>query len=136
MGTVKIVENAKEQIDYIKKALKETPSGNVAELGKEARRIGEELHKVDVILNGKSHPARHSEAIQPGLVDRVSAQVEATAAITGANKRNYEIAAEGFEKVLTRLKILIETDMKNLSKKLEKAGAPWTPGRGIPDWKK
>jgi hypothetical protein len=35
--------------------------------------------------------------------------------------------------VLSRMKQLIEVDLKNLEKAMEDVGAPWTPGR-IPEW--
>jgi len=31
---------------------------------------------------------------------------------------------------------VIEVDLKKLKDSVEAAGAPWTPGRGLPKWKK
>jgi DNA-binding LacI/PurR family transcriptional regulator len=66
----------------------------------------------------------------------VSGQLASTSPITTTNKRNYEIAAEAFEKLLEDLRQIIEVEMKKLGVELEEAGVPWTPGRGVPKWKK
>ena len=35
-----------------------------------------------------------------------------------------------------RLRQAIDVDLKALQAELEAVGAPWTPGRGVPVWKK
>ena len=50
--------------------------------------------------------------------------------------RDYDIAADGFGTVLEKLRGLIERDLRGLGAAMEAAGAPWTPGRGVPVWKK
>ena len=77
-----------------------------------------------------------SEPTEPSLMDRVTAQLDATGPITATAKRGYEIAADGFEKLLAEMRQTIEVDLKKLQSDLEAAGAPWTPGRGVPVWKK
>ncbi len=69
-------------------------------------------------------------------MDRVSTQVGATGPITKTVLRDYEIAADGFGPVLEKLRGLIERDLRALGAAMEAAGAPWTPGRGVPAWKK
>jgi hypothetical protein len=69
-------------------------------------------------------------------MDRVSAQLDATGPITATVRRGYEIAADGFEKLLEEMRATIDVDLKKLQSELEAAGAPWTPGRGVPIWKK
>jgi hypothetical protein len=69
-------------------------------------------------------------------MDRVSAQLDTTGPITATVRRNYEIAADGFGKLLEEIRATIEVDLKKLQAELEAAGAPWTPGRGVPVWKK
>ena len=69
-------------------------------------------------------------------MDRVSAQLGSTGPITDTVKRDYEIAADGFGAVLERLRGLIDRDLRRLGTAMEAAGAPWTPGRGLPVWKK
>ena len=50
-------------------------------------------------------------------------------------QRSYDIAEEEFEAALKLLKPLVSRDLPRLNRELEKAGARWTPGRPIPDWK-
>jgi hypothetical protein len=69
-------------------------------------------------------------------MQRLDAQLRATAPITETNKQNYEIAAGEFDKLEAELRELVEVRLKKLGDALEEAGAPWTPGRGIPEWKK
>jgi hypothetical protein len=69
-------------------------------------------------------------------MQRVSAQLSTTCPITETVKREYDIAADAFEKLLEEMRLAIEQDLKKLGDELEAAGAPWTPGRGVPRWKK
>jgi hypothetical protein len=87
-------------------------------------------------LHGDRTMRRRSEPSSPSLMDRVNAQLSTTSPITETVKRDYEIAADAFGKYLEELRILIEVDLKKLGDEMEAAGAPWTPGRGVPVWKK
>ena len=84
-------------------------------------------------MAGRNEPTPMSTA------DRVSAivgtQWSATVAPTGTSRQAYAIASEAFEKQLATLRTLVETDLRALEGAMEKAGAPWTPGR-VPTWTK
>jgi len=54
---------------------------------------------------------------------------------TTTMKEQLQLAGEEFGIALTELKDLLTVQVTSLEKKLEAAGAPFTPGR-IPDWKK
>jgi hypothetical protein len=58
-----------------------------------------------------------------------------TSSPTQTQRDSYKIASEEFELLLARVKILVETDLKNLEQQMEQYGAPWTPGR-VPGWNK
>jgi hypothetical protein len=45
----------------------------------------------------------------------------------------YTIAGQEFSDQLAKLKTLVQTDLANLEKEAQSAGAPWTPGR-LPEW--
>ena len=77
-----------------------------------------------------------SEPTEPSLMERISAQLDATGPITATAKRGYDIAAEAFGKLVEDMRQTIDVDLKKLQGELEAAGAPWTPGRGVPVWKK
>jgi hypothetical protein len=53
---------------------------------------------------------------------------------TATHRRQYDIVAAEFAKVLAQVKPLVETELKRLEDAAEAAGAPWTPGR-LPAWR-
>ena len=70
------------------------------------------------------------------LMERLTVQLDSTGPITPTVRRGYEIAADGFAKLLEEMRQTIDVDLKKLQGELEAAGAPWTPGRSLPIWKK
>ena len=75
----------------------------------------------------------------PGMTSRINSIVYGlwgtTSAPTTTHLRSYEIASGQFAGLVDQLRQLIETDLVALEKDLEASGAPWTPGRGVPQWK-
>ena len=53
---------------------------------------------------------------------------------TKTSMEQYQIGSDELAVQIPKLKKLIETDIRNLEKQLDAAGAPPTPGR-LPDWK-
>jgi hypothetical protein len=51
---------------------------------------------------------------------------------TAMHKRSLEIADEEFVGVGQQIDRLIESEFRELRQKLDAAGVPWTPGRGVP----
>ena len=49
------------------------------------------------------------------------------------HRRDYDIAAAAFADLLVSFR-QFETEFASLQRDLERQGAPWTPGRGLPDW--
>ena len=74
----------------------------------------------------------HDELATPRITDGHWA----TSALTNSHRKNYEIAAAEFEEALKALRPLLEHDLPALHETLEAAGAPWSPGRRLPKWKK
>jgi len=135
MGAGAAAEEAAESLRYMKKALLETPRAD-PKLLERVKDLEERLQESLRTLSGDRTVRRRSEAALPGLIQRVSAQLTATCPITETTKRQYEIAAGAFEKLLEEMRGLIDRDIKKLGDDLEAAGAPWTPGRRLPAWKK
>ncbi len=75
---------------------------------------------------------------EPGLLQRINAitgeQRNSTSAPTQTQRDNYRIVEEEFMPIYTALKQIATSDVKNIEKKLDDIGAPYTPGR-LPDWK-
>jgi len=135
MGAGAAAEDALKNLKYIRKALLDAPKAD-PKLAETARAIEKRIQDELVVLFGDRTRAMRSEPAEPSLMDRVSAQLDATAPITATARRGYEIAAEGFEKLLEEMRQTIDVNLKKLQADLEAAGAPWTPGRGVPFWKK
>jgi len=135
MGAGAAAEEAAKSIRYLKKALLETPQAD-PKLLERAKDLEGRLQESLRALNGDRTLRRRSEASSPGLIQRVSAQLTTTCPITETMKRNYEIAAGTFGNLLEEMRVLIDQDIQKLGDDLEAAGAPWTPGRRLPVWKK
>jgi hypothetical protein len=135
MGTNEAAQDALRSIQFMKKALMDTANAD-PQLGQEARRLETRLREALRELVGDRTIRQRSEATAPSLMDRVNPQLSTTCPITATAKRDYEIAATGFAALLPKMRLLIEQDLPALGDKLEAAGAPWTPGRRLPDWKK
>jgi photosystem II stability/assembly factor-like uncharacterized protein len=137
LGAVEVAKEAQKRLDYLKKALDDTPARDSA-LADEARAIEGRLKDLEVALSGDKVVAEHNEPTPTSIVDRVQSIVEgqwvtSTSAPTETHRQTYAIAAEEFAGVLSKLQTLVETDLEGLEAKAEAAGAPWTPGR-VPRW--
>ncbi len=135
MGAGAANNEAMREIQFIKKALLDTPKADL-QLGDLARALERRLQKFQIELYGDWTVRRRSEPTSPSIMRRVSAQLSTTCPITETNRRNYQIAAADFEKLLEEMRQVIEVDLEKLKESVEAAGAPWTPGRGLPRWKK
>jgi photosystem II stability/assembly factor-like uncharacterized protein len=137
LGAVEAAKEAQKRVDYLKKALDDTPAPDSA-LADEARAIEGRLKDLEVALSGDKVVAEHNEPTPMSIVERVQSIVEgqwvsSTSAPTETHRQTYAIAAEEFAGVLSKLQALVETDLAGLEAKAEAAGAPWTPGR-VPRW--
>ena len=135
MGSAAAGEEALKSLSYMRKALLDTPKAD-PKLMEQARAIETGIQAAMRELTGDSTVGRRSEARPPSLMDRVSTQTGSTGPVTKTVLRDYEIAADGFGAVLEKLRGLIDRDLRGLGTAMETAGAPWTPGRGLPVWKR
>ena len=137
LGAVKAAAEAQIRIDHLKKALADA-GGADPKLPTALRAIEARLKDLQIELNGDSALSSRNEPTPPSIVDRVQTIVgghwDATSAPTATHRRNYDIAAQQFAPVLSKLRTLSLTDLRKLEDDAEAAGAPWTPGR-LPDWK-
>jgi hypothetical protein len=138
LGSVEVVKETKDRLAKIEKAIDDTP-GAAPELAARAREIEHRLADLDVRLRGDRVLAERDEPTPPSIVDRVQGVVAAhwatTQAPTTTMKNAYAIAADEFADVLAGLKQVVEVDLEALQNAMERAGAPWTPGR-VPVWQK
>jgi photosystem II stability/assembly factor-like uncharacterized protein len=137
-GAQRVLSEADERMAYLKKAVRQTPGADQA-LYDEARKL--ELQLMDLMeqMNGDRTKPRRSEPEKPSLSTRLRTATGSwgtTYGPTQTHRRQYEIVAAEFETLLVEMRKFIEVDLPAFEQKLEDAGAPWTPGRNIPDWSK
>jgi photosystem II stability/assembly factor-like uncharacterized protein len=138
LGAVEAAEEAQTRLKAAKKAIDDTPGADPA-LGIEARRIERALDDLLITLSRDRVLASRYEPAPMTTRERVQAivntQWSATVAPTGTSRKAYADAADAFEQQLGTLRTLLDTDLRALEAAMEKAGAPWTPGR-LPVWQK
>lgn len=135
MGAGEAADSALRSLAYVRKALLDTPAAD-PRLAETARAIETGIREALRELIGDMTIMRRSEARTPSLLDRVSRQLGSTGPLTETAKKDYAVAAGAFGAVLEKLRGLIDGDLRRLGEALEAAGAPWTPGRPVPVWKK
>jgi photosystem II stability/assembly factor-like uncharacterized protein len=135
MGTAAAANEALQNLRYMKKAAGDTPKLDAA-VAADIAALERRLRAALATLTGDRVVRRRSEASLPSLMDRVNAQLGSTSPITATVRRDYDIAAGGFERLLEEMRALIEGDLRKIGERLEAAGAPWTPGRAVPRWKR
>ncbi len=108
-------------------------------LWKDIRALQIRLLDLQEKFDGDRTRSRRNEDAMPGLQSRLRSAMfgamGSTAGPTGTHRRQYEIALEEFETLSDDLKTLIEEDVPAMLERLDELGAPWTPGRKLPDWK-
>jgi len=138
LGAEEVVKDAKDRIAKIEVALRDTPAAR-PELLDQAAAIRTKLFAIGTALSGDHVMARRDEPTMPGIAERVQnvvyAQWATTQAPTTTMQDAYGIAADEFTSLLADLRTLVDGDLRRLEDALEKAGAPWTPGR-VPVWSK
>ncbi len=138
LGSVELAKETHKRLDFLSKAILDTPAAPAALLNR-AKELDVRLKDLETALNGDKILTKYQEPAPTSIAARADGVAEAlwgiTSAPTGTHQRSYEIAAQEFAPVLEKLKVLVDTDLKDLETKVEAAGAPWTPGR-VPTWKK
>ena len=136
LGAVRWTSETSEQLRYIRRAIDDTV-GPESDLAARAREIESALQDERTLLTGDRTVRSRREPVAPSIVQRIervtSAQWGSTAAPTDTHRRNFDIGRQAFVDVLERLKE-IEAHLDALSADLESTGAPWTPGRGLPQY--
>lgn len=138
MAAMQVANDAVDRLAYIKKAA-EVTTGMDPAIRAKARALELQMADIMEMFTGDQLRPSLQEPGYPGILSRISTTVRGhwgtDMAPTTSHKRSYEIAEEEFTEALAKLKPLVEKEIPKLNKALEKAGARWTPGRPIPDWK-
>jgi hypothetical protein len=129
------VSQALKRVDALGTALDRSRSGPDG-LDAELHAIRQELHSIDEALVGN----RARSAVEDDGPHTITRRVQvaeigtafSTYGPTPTHRRSLEIAEQEFAGVRARLNAVLEERLPAFEKKLEQAGAPWTPGRPVP----
>jgi photosystem II stability/assembly factor-like uncharacterized protein len=136
-GSINTAQDTRTRLRAIKRALNETPTAD-ANLAKAADQLDAQIIEFLRTVRGDTVLAQRNELVPPSISERVQnimgGQRLAIQKPTQTHVTNYNIAAEEFAGELSKLRKVVDVDLRDLEKQLDAAGAPWTPGR-IPEWK-
>jgi photosystem II stability/assembly factor-like uncharacterized protein len=142
LGAERLAGELEERLALLRIAVDAPQAGGVPaarnpELDGRLRALELELKRISIALSGDSFLRARNEADLPSISERVQNVVysswSSTAEPTRTQRDAYTIAGEAFSRELARLKKFVEVDLAAVEQELERAGAPWTPGR-LPVW--
>lgn len=138
-GAGQYMDEMEKRIASVRQTIHNTP-GMPFELGVKTKAISEQLEDLFFLFDGVEAKASWEE-VPPAIVplsNRIQNIVwgmwSSTSEPTQTMVDNYAIVVEEIPQILKTLEKM-DADMKMIEQELEKAGAPWTPGR-IPTFKK
>ena len=138
-GAYHVAQDSSRRLGSIKQAVDNT-AGLDPNLAVEVRAMQTRLLDILERFDGDQTKPRRNEPGMPGINGRLQTVVagiwSTTTGPTQSHRRCLEIAGQEYEAVAGDLRQLVEQQIPELEKKLEAAGAPWTPGRAIPEWRK
>jgi photosystem II stability/assembly factor-like uncharacterized protein len=137
LGASRAGSEAAEKLEIMKYAVEVTP-GVEASIREEVRDLELRLTDLREALNGDPTRSRRSEPALPGIVSRVQTVVGGqwsnTSAPTETQRQQLAVATDLFGAMVEDLRQLVDVEIPALEDRLERAGVPWTPGRGVPRW--
>ena len=134
-GAAAEIGRARDRLRHMRAALDETPAAG-EELYQRLEDIDARLAVLAARLQGDPAPRQLNEPTVPSIMGRIG-QVAGghwgtRQAPTETQRVSLAIAREGFGEVVAALRSLLEGELAGLERDMEAAGAPWTPGRGVP----
>jgi hypothetical protein len=134
-GAGEIIDQTVEHLQLIKHALMKS-TVNDASLDDEARALERRLFELRGALRGNERRGKIGEPMPHTIGRRLSAAsigtMLSTYGPTPNHRQTLAIAEEELEEVKRGLEQLLEVDLPAFEERLEAAGVPWTPGRGVP----
>ncbi|MCK4555988.1 MAG: glycosyl hydrolase, partial [Candidatus Aminicenantes bacterium] len=133
-----VVRELADKVRHYKVALKSVTVDD-SQIYAQIRALEFEVSEIQIKLFGDRTLRRIDKDAEPGLSSRLNGiirdQWRSTSAPTQTHRDAHLIVADEFSPILQKLKKLVGVDAKQIEKKLDEIGAPYTPGR-FPDWKK
>ncbi len=135
-GALHTAEELETRLKAIRGALRETPAAE-KQLSAVVDSIEQSDREILRVLRGDNELEQRNEPVPSSINNRMQAILEgerfSLAKPTQSHVDDYNIAAAEFAEELSKLHVLVESDLAKLEKDMETAGAPWTPGR-VPEW--
>jgi photosystem II stability/assembly factor-like uncharacterized protein len=130
------ITKALEEIDEIKKALKESPNGT-PDLMKDTRQLELSFKDAEQKLSGDETRSSRFIVTEPSIQQRLNGVMfgsfGSTYGPTTTHREQFAIASESYKEVAGEIRKLVGEDLPALRTKLDAAKIPWTTGRPIPD---
>jgi hypothetical protein len=136
IGANSLVDELTTRTQALLRATEETPSAP-AKLATDVRTIEKELRDMRETLNGDPTMNRRQEPSPPSLMGRLNTLAQGARSIdapTATQQHQYDIVAGEYAKIQSRLRAIVDTELKRVESAAEQAGVPWTSGR-IPEWR-
>ncbi|MCK6448916.1 MAG: glycosyl hydrolase [Planctomycetes bacterium] len=131
------LDDAVGRVKLARVALRDAPKLDLA-LAAKLQALDERLSALKLELTGDDTLASRNRAAPLSIRERVEAvtdsQLTTSSAPTQTERDAYRWAGEAFGRVLGDLTQVFERDLRAVEDALERAGAPWSPGR-LPLWK-
>ncbi len=131
-----VSKDLEDRLDRIRRALDVAPLAD-EDSRAQVRKLIAANREILRTLRGDTVLSAHNENVPPSISDRViyaaRSAVGTLGKPTATQKEAYEIAAREFPPQLKQLEQFVEVDLPALEKKLDRFGAPITPGR-LPKW--
>jgi hypothetical protein len=139
-GTNGKLQEALDQLDEVKTAIRQTPRENTSLLDA-ARELELKLLDMRDVLTGDTTRAKRRHPQPPPILQRarnaLSGSLNSTYGPTKTHRQEFAIAQQQFQSLAPKVARMLEIELVALQKKLDQAGVPWTSGRPIPmpQWK-
>jgi hypothetical protein len=137
-AATRVAGEAGTRLANLRAAVRATPGVDQA-LMAEIDGMQVRLDAIQIEFRGDRILSRLDRPVPPSISGRLRTITgelwNTTSAPTGTQREQYRFAGEAFERVLPELRALVEEDIPAFEARLDDAGAPWTPGRRVPDWK-
>lgn len=135
-GAIQTGGDVDKRLTAIRQSLRDTPS-DMSSLVNRADEVQIHLREIMRAMRGDAVLRRRQENTPAAINDRIN-QIEeeerfSTGRPTQTHIDSYNVAAQQFGEQLSKLRQLVDVDLKKLEDDMEKAGAPWTPGH-VPEW--
>ena len=131
-GIIEIANELEQRLDKIKVALHITPDAT-PDMMEQVKQIDSEVKMILLKLKEDETYSARNASVPQNISSRMNYIYYGTFSNSGSPTKTmeeqYDIVKEEIELIMVDLTKLINVNLKNLEDQMEKAGAPYTPGR-------